>query len=235
MIQEALNQDRLDTRLELGCQHPVSKASLMLAFYSGLRPGELCALALENIAPDLRSLTVRRRITRSGTFEVPKNDNERTVLLFPPAQEALKGLIADAKARNPADLRVWLNRNESRIDRVRLLLVLGSPPRKSTVKHSYALSAWGNEWRNILRRAGIRPPPPYPARHTYACWSLAAGGNLAFVAAQTGHADYLPFIKTYGRWIKSASLSELQRTWETTQNLGEFGTFFCPRKPKQKT
>ena len=221
--------------LDKGCQHPLTQASLMLAFYSGLRPGELCALAVEDIAPDLKSLTVRRSITRSGAFKVPKNDRERTVFLFPPAQEALKVLIADAETRNPADLRVWLNRSESRIDRVCPLGIAGLPKRKNAVKHSYVLSAWGNEWRNILRRAKMRPRPPYQARHTYACWSLAAGGNLAFVATQMGHADYLTFIKIYGRWIESAFSSEPLRTWASKHNLGEFGTNFCPKRSKQKT
>lgn len=207
----------------------------MLAFYSGLRPGELCALAVEDIAPDLKSLTVRRSITRSGAFKVPKNDRERTVFLFPPAQEALKVLIADAETRNPADLRVWLNRSESRIDRVRPLNIAGSPKHKNAVKHSYVLSAWGSEWRNILRRAKVRSRPPYQARHTYACWSLAAGGNLAFVATQMGHAGYLTFIKIYGRWIESAFSSEPLRTWASKHNLGEFGTNFCPKRSKQKT
>lgn len=184
--------------LDKGCRHPIDKASLMLAFYSGLRPGELCALALEDLAPDLSRLTVRRSITRSGTFKVPKNGKKRTMLLFPPAQEALEVLITDAKARNPVDLHVWLNRNESRIDRVRPLLSPHSHTRKSTASHLYIPSAWGVEWRNILRRAEVRPRPPYQARHTYACWNLAAGGNLAFIAAQMGHADYLTFMKTYG-------------------------------------
>ncbi|MEZ5632431.1 MAG: tyrosine-type recombinase/integrase [Burkholderiaceae bacterium] len=218
-----------------GCQHPLDKASLMLAFYSGLRPGELCALALEDVAPDLSRLTVRRSITRSGTFKVPKNGKERTMLLFPPAQEALEVLITNAKARNPVDLHVWLNRNESRIDHVRPFLSPHSHTRKSTASRLYILSAWGVEWRNILRRAEVRPRPPYQARHTYACWNLAAGGNLAFIAAQMGHADCLTFMKTYGRWIHSESSSEQQRIWEAQQNLGRFGTNFCPKRSKQKS
>lgn len=76
--------------------------------------------------------------------------------------------------------------------------------------------------------------PPNQTRHTYACWSLAAGGNLAFVAAQMGPADYLTFMKIYGRWIKPAYSSELQRTWAAKHILGESGTNFCPKKPKQK-
>lgn len=95
-------------------------------------------------------------------------------------------------------------------------------------------SAWGAEWRNILRRAEVRSRPPFQVRHTYACWNLAAGGNLAFIAAQMGHADYLTFMKTYGRWIHSESSSEQQRIWEAQQNLGRFGTNFVPRNRGRK-
>lgn len=132
---------------------------------------------------------MRRSITRSLTFKVPKTTKERTVLLFPPARDALKVLMADAKTRSPADLEVWLNRHESRIDRVRVLLSPQTQARKSVVNDWYVPSAWNSKWRNIIRRSGIRSRPPYQTRHTYACWNLTAHGNLAFIANQMGHTD----------------------------------------------
>ncbi len=208
--------------LDKGCLHPIDKASVTLAFYTGLRPGELCALALEDVSSDLSRLTVRRSITRSLTFKVPKTTKERTVLLFPPARDALKMLIADAKTRSPADLEVWLNRHESRIDRVRVLLSPQTQARKSVVNDWYVPSAWNSKWRNIIRRSGVRSRPPYQTRHTYACWNLTARGNLAFIANQMGHTDYSMLVKVYGRWIDSESPSELERIWEGMQNLDKF-------------
>lgn len=197
--------------LDKGCLHPIDKASVTLAFYTGLRPGELCALAVEDVSPDFSRITVRRSITRSLTFKVPKTTKERTVLLFPPAREALKVLIADAKTRSPADLKVWLNRHESRIDRVRVLLSPQTQARKKLVNDWYVPSAWNSKWRNLIRRAGVRARPPYQTRHTYACWNLTARGNLAFIANQMGHTDYSMLVKVYGRWIDSESPSELER------------------------
>jgi hypothetical protein len=49
---------------------------------------------------------------------------ERTVLLLPPAREALKVPIEDASPRSALDLKVWLNRHESRTESVRVLLKL---------------------------------------------------------------------------------------------------------------
>lgn len=218
---DPLTFEEYDTLIEKGCLHPSDKATVTVAVYAGLRPGELFALAIEDVAPDFSKITIRRSITQSGTFKVPKTNKERTVLLFPPAQEALKVLIADAEQREPADLQVWLNRHESRSDRVRVLLSPKTQARKKVVNDYFVPSAWNTKWTNLIRRSGIRPRPPYQTRHTYACWNLTARGNLAFIANQMGHSDYSMLVKVYGRWIDSESPKELERIWKGMQNMGE--------------
>jgi integrase len=207
--------------LDKGCWHPIDKASVTVAVYTGLRPGELLALAVEDVAPDLSLLRVRRAITQSLSFKVPKTTKERTVRLFPPAQDALRVLMEDAKGREPVDLKVWLNRHESRVDRVRVLLSPRTQARKKVVNDWYVPSAWNTKWANVVRRAGIRARPPYQTRHTYACWNLTARGNLAFIANQMGHSDYSMLVKVYGRWIDSESPRELERIWEGMQNMAK--------------
>jgi len=202
-----------------GCLHPVDAASVTLAFYTGLRPGELCGLAVEDIATDLSKLTVRRSVTQSLTFKIPKTNKERTILLFPPAQAALKVLIEDALTRDAMDLEVWLNRHESRVDRARLLLSPKTQARKTDVNAWYVPSAWNTKWANLTRRAEVRHRPPYQTRHTYACWNLTARGNLAFIANQMGHSDYSMLVKVYGRWIDSESPRELGRIWQGMKKL----------------
>ncbi|CTW73520.1 integrase [Escherichia coli] len=44
-------------------------------------------------------------------------------------------------------------------------------------------------WDAAIKRAGLRHRKSYQSRHTYACWSLTAGANPAFIANQMGHAD----------------------------------------------
>src|SRR5690606_8465561 len=119
--------------IDKGCLHPSDQAAVTLAVYTGLRPGELLALAVEDVATDFSKITVRRSITQSVTFKVPKTNKERTVLLFPPAQEALKVLMAEAEQRKPDTLQVWLNRHESRVDRVRVLLSPKTQARRKVV------------------------------------------------------------------------------------------------------
>lgn len=202
-----------------GCLHPIDKASVTLAVYTGLRSGELCALAVEDIAPDLSKLRVRRSVTPSLSFKIPKSNRERTILLFPPAREALKVLIKDAKTRNAVGLKVWLNRHESRIDHVRVLLSPKTLARKTVVNDWYVPSAWNTKWATLIRRAGIRHRPPHQTRHTYASWNLTAQGNPAFIANQMGHKDYSMLVEVYGRWIDSESPKELERIWEGMQKM----------------
>ena len=188
-----------------------------MAVYTGLRPGEMLALAVEDVATDFSKITVRRSITQSLTFKVPKT-KERTVLLQPPARAALKVLVSDATQREPADLTVWLNRHESRIDRARYCHLRHRPAKGcQRLLRSECLE---HKWANLIRRAEIRARPPYQTRHTYACWNLTARGNLAFIANQMGHSDYPMLVTVYGRWIDTespGSLSESGRACKAWQ------------------
>ncbi|WP_241799719.1 tyrosine-type recombinase/integrase [Pseudomonas putida] len=56
--------------------------------YTGLRPGELCALSVQDVKLEEGKLEVTRAITANGTFKVPKTGKARTVLLMEPAIEA---------------------------------------------------------------------------------------------------------------------------------------------------
>ncbi|MEQ1802561.1 MAG: tyrosine-type recombinase/integrase [Gammaproteobacteria bacterium] len=216
---DPLTYDEYQVLIHKGCIHPVDMAAVTLAVYTGLRPGELLALAIEDVAPDLSKIAVRRSITQSVTFKVPKTTKERTVLLHPPARDAVKVLIADAAQREAASLQVWLNRHEFRTDQVHVLLSPRTQARKKIVNDYFVPTAWNTKWANLIRRAGIRSRPPYQTRHTYACWNLTAQGNLAFIANQLGHKDYSMLVQVYGRWIDSESPRELARIWEGMQNM----------------
>ncbi|EKV96305.1 phage integrase family protein, partial [Escherichia coli 90.0091] len=56
-------------------------------------------------------------------------------------------------------------------------------------------------WDAAVKRAGIRHRKSYQSRHTYACWSLTAGANPAFIANQMGHADAQMVFQVYGKWM----------------------------------
>lgn len=60
-----------------------------------------------------------------------------------------------------------------------------------------------------MKQAGVRPRKAYQSRHTFACWSLAAGANPNYVAAQMGHANSQMVYLVYGTWMQENNDEQL--------------------------
>ncbi|GGU68433.1 integrase [Pseudomonas laurentiana] len=212
---DPLTQDEFEQLISKGCLHPQDVAAVTLAVYTGIRPGEMCALAAEDVDLTTGQIHISRAITADKTFKVPKTGKPRSVLLMPPALEAcrtLLGLVADHPKQH---IKVYHNRHESRDELVTPLLSPTTQARKKLINHWFVSTAWNTKWATIQRRAGIRPRRPYQTRHTYACWCLTAGGNLAFIAKQMGHKDFTMLVEVYAKWIDSESSFELERIWKS--------------------
>lgn len=80
------------TRLIDACHHQQIKNIWSLAVYTGLRHGELCALAWEDIDIKAGTLVVRRNYTQAKEFTLPKTQagTDRVIHLIQPAIDALK-------------------------------------------------------------------------------------------------------------------------------------------------
>lgn len=214
---DPLTRDELDQLLTKGCLHAQDVAAVTLAVYTGLRPGELCALAVEDVDLKRGLIHVRRAITRSKAFKVPKTGRPREVLLMPPAREAVQTLLELAADHQTENVTVLINRHEARTDRITPLLSPVTQARKRNINRWFIASAWNSKWATLLKRAGIRHRPPYQTRHTYACWCLTAHGNLAFIAKQMGHRDYTMLVRVYAHWVDDESQNELERIWRGIQ------------------
>lgn len=211
-------KDDVTALLEKGCLHPADHAAVQLAIYTGLRPGELCGLAREDIDMDAGTLHVQRSITASGTFKVPKTSKPRLVFLFPPALEACRILLGiESKVAQHA-VTVQLTRHETRQDVVTPLLSPTLQARRKRVNNWFVPTAWNTKWNTIQKRAGIRLRRPYQSRHTYACWCLTARGNLAFIAKQMGHKDFTMLVDVYAKWMDDETPNEMQRIWNSMQS-----------------
>ena len=214
---DPLTHEEFDQLITNGCLHPQDKAAVTLAVYTGLRPGELCALAVEDIDLATGSIEITRAITANSTFKVPKTGKPRTVLMMQPAIdacEALITLVADHPKRN---IRVYQNRYEWRNESVTPLISPSTQAKKKLINEWFVSTAWNTKWAAIQRRAGIRPRRPYQTRHTYACWCLTARGNLAFIANQMGHKDYTMLVDVYAKWMDNESPKEVLRIWQEIQ------------------
>ncbi|MGV8860154.1 MAG: Arm DNA-binding domain-containing protein [Pseudomonas sp.] len=215
---DPLTKSEFEQLLTKGCLHPQDSAAITLAVYTGLRPGEMCALAVEDIDLTAGQINITRAITANGSFKVPKTGKPRSVLLMPPAIEACKvlmGLVAD---HQPREVEVFQNRHESRTETVIPLLSPTTQARKKIINHWFVPTSWNTKWAAIQKRSGIRPRRPYQTRHTYACWCLTARGNLAFIAKQMGHKDFTMLVDVYAKWMEDESEEEVAFIW---RNLSE--------------
>lgn len=219
---DPLTKAEVELLLNKGCIHPMDRAAITLAIYTGLRPGEICALAREDIDIEKGLIHVNRAITGTGTFKLPKTSKRRTVLLFPPALEACKILIETEHGLPPQQLTIQLTRHETAQETVTPLLSPLVQARRKQINRWFVPTAWNTKWSNIQRRAGIRPRRPYQTRHTYACWCLMARGNLAFIAKQMGHKDFTMLVQVYAKWMDDESPGELNRIWSDMQKPRKF-------------
>lgn len=214
---DPLTQSEFDLLIKKGCLHRQDSAAVTLAVYTGLRPGELCALAVEDIDLGLGQIRITRAITARGTFKLPKTGKPRAVLLMPPALEACRDLINLVKGAPKLEISIFQNRHESRLEKVTPLLSPATQARKNVINQWFVPTAWNTKWAAIQRRAEIRPRRPYQTRHTYACWCLTARGNLAFIAKQMGHKDFTMLVDVYAKWMDDESPTELNKIWKAIQ------------------
>lgn len=173
----------------------------IVAVHTGLRHGELCALAWEDVDLLNGEIHVSRNLTRKGLFVPPKTDaGIRTITLLQPALDALK-IQFEITGHLPQHEIVYHHREHGKTE-MQVIRPVFVPSSRSTRKVGYySKNSISYGWKNGLRRAGVRNRHPYQSRHTYACWSLSAGANPSFIATQMGHEDSRMVYEVYAKWI----------------------------------
>ena len=163
VISEARFYELADSSLtSCGPYGPTFRAVILFSAYVGLRPAELFMLKWTDV--DFAKCEVRIRTSLGSTGEVtlPKNGSARTVILPPPAAEALRSM--PRRAGSP-----WV-------------FTTPSGRRFSKTSHYY----W---WRAVKVAFGAPEMDYYELRHFCATLLLELGVNHADVAVQLGHTD----------------------------------------------
>lgn len=178
---------------------PKTKLMIRLLAWTGLRHGELKALAWEDVDLKNRKLVVRYNLTRNGTLKPPKTKNGRRIVkLLPEAVkvlEEIKELSTQLPARQERIL--YKNSKSELVMRRRVFLSRGNLPYKRP-----ELTTVNGLWEAWLKKAGLRHRPAYQLRHTYASQLLMAGTSALWLAKQMGHGDTSMIHKIYGKWIE---------------------------------
>lgn len=172
-----------------------------VAVFTGMRHGEMCALAWEDVDFDAGTVAVKRNIGNKGLFGPPKTSaGNRTITLLKPALDALREQFELTGEMDPTP--ITFHHREIGKTEVQSLRFVFRPKAQSKSKAGYySRGSISYSWRRGVKLAGIRERDPYQSRHTFACWSLSAGANPSFIASQMGHENAKMVYTVYSKWI----------------------------------
>lgn len=172
-----------------------------VAVHTGMRHGELCALAWEDVDLEKGVIYVSRNLTAKGLFVPPKTDAGcRRITLLQPAIDALRAQKKITGESVKTEV-MFHHREHGKTEPLQLRFVFQPLSRSRTKTGHYSTNSIAYSWNASLKRAGIRQRDPYQSRHTYACWSLSAGANPSFIASQMGHEDARMVYEVYSKWL----------------------------------
>ena len=172
------------------------------AIFSGIRHGELAALAWEDVDFQNGTVLVRRNLTSMGLYGPPKTRaGIRSIKLLQPAIDALNAqrLLTEPQ---PKTTIVIHHREYGKTEKQKVRFVFIPRVKNGKQKPGYSLTSIGARWNAAVKRAGIRRRNPYHTRHTFACWLLSAGANPSFIANQMGHENAQMVYEIYATWIE---------------------------------
>lgn len=153
------------------------KDGIMIAFRTGMRPGEIYALKWADINLDLRFISVQRAISRAGS----KIKTTKT-----PA--GVRRIDIDNK------LSAYLSAIRRRSD-PKCEFVFAPPPMGT---HKFRIP-WNlaKKVKEMCFKSGITPRNFYALRHTHATILLEAGVHPKIVQERLGHSDIMITLNTY--------------------------------------
>ncbi|MFY9993582.1 MAG: site-specific integrase [Leclercia sp.] len=193
---------RAEFELLMAANHGQKRNLWQFAIYSGLRHGELAALAWEDIDLAGGTVSVKRNLNTLGMFGPPKTEaGFRTVTLLQPAIDALQAQ-SELTARFPKTEITYHHREYGLTEKQNVHFVFMPRVRNGAQKAHYSLGSIAARWDSAVKRAGIRRRNPYHTRHTFACWLLSAGANPSFIANQMGHENAQMVYEIYATWIE---------------------------------
>ena len=198
-------------RLIAACATRQNANMWTIAILTGLRHGELCALAWEDIDLVAKRLTVSRNLTQQGLFTPPKTEaGKRTVNLSDAAVSAFKEQMQITRMF-PQTTFTFNTREFGEKHQDAKTFVFNPSVNSINGKSGsfYSVESIAQIWTSALRKAGLRHRKAYQSRHTFACWLLSAGANPNYVAAQMGHSDSQMVHRVYGAWMTENDADQL--------------------------
>lgn len=185
-------------RILAACSHEQHQIMITLMFWTGMRPGEMKALAWEDVDIEAGIVKVRYNLNRAGQIKPPKTiAGQRTLELLPEALNALKRQREITFMHPAKDEKIHFLQNKTRMESRRRVFL----SRENKPYLSPELMTAPKAWENILRKAKLTHRQPYQLRHSYASMMLMIGAHPAYIAKQMGHKDWGMIRTIYAKWV----------------------------------
>lgn len=158
---------------------PYYKNFFIIAFFTGMRFGEMAVLKWNNVDFKLGVIKVRETRVR-GEEKIPKTEaSHRDIDILPPVRTALE----EIKKNNLINSEyVFLNR-------------LGRPLLPNSINY--------HTWKPALKKSGLKPRSLYQTRHTFATLMLDSGEHPGWVHRMMGHVNMKMIYERYYKYIKN--------------------------------
>lgn len=159
------------------------KNLLTVAFFTGMRTGELIALRWSDINMPSQKIVVRHS-KRGGILTDTKTGKIREIDMLPPVLEALK-------------------------EQFKLTGLAGNyvfPSQKTKTGYSGGWSLGQLHWKPLLKRLMIPERDFYQTRHTFATMMISKGEDIIWVSNMLGHANSNITLSVYARYRENKSV-----------------------------
>jgi len=155
----------------------ILKNLLGVAFYTGMRTGELIGLKWEDINFQEYTISINRTIT-VGFIQTPKTKSSKRVIdMLPQAEEFLKA----QRVKTGLHEFVFLNSKGKHYNTSNNLLCI---------------------WKKLLEDISLKYRNIYQTRHSFASNMLSNGEDMMWVSAMLGHKNANITLEKYTKYIK---------------------------------
>ena len=159
------------------------KNYLAVAFYTGMRPGEIIALTISDVNLDEMYINVNKRV-RKGTSDTPKTKNSiRKVPILQSLLPYIEYLVKVAKEKQTFNLFTT-----------------------KTGKRYYSSDKLHKEWYSLLEKCSLPKRVMYNTRHTFATLAIKRGIPIYNVSQILGHRNTQETLESYAKFINNEHL-----------------------------
>ena len=163
------------------------KNFLALAFFSGMRSGEMIGLRWSDINFEKNEISITRAI-KMGEISTPKTENSMRVIdIISYLHPYLKNQF---EVTGNKKSYVFLNDKD---------------------EHFYDIKRIREtHWRKLLKNCGFEYRPIYHTRHTFATIMIEHNEDILWVSNMLGHTDSTMTLSKYARYIKRENVKRAQ-------------------------